>query len=101
MDTIPKDINYYNLRLQDKDPEDIAEDFRDAIWENDGNLDILTEVWAAGKCFIDSLYWEDEHTCLRPPLPEGLERLEHSLNNVAHYVLHLTNDMEPIGSNML
>jgi len=88
-------MGHFNLRLQEKDPEDIAEDFRDAIWGNSNDLAELTTVWAAGKSFISTLYWEDEITCLRPVLPEGIQRLECSLDNLAFYILRLEGHPVP------
>lgn len=81
-------MNFFGLVNQEKDPEDIAEDFRDAVWQNTDNAKMLAEIWAAGKCFLDSFYPEDEFSCLPPPMPEGVLRLQTSLDNVLHYVLN-------------
>lgn len=87
-------MNFFSLGYQEKDPEDIAEDFRDGIWENSNDTTKLVEIWAAGRCFLDTLYPEDEFSCLPPSMPEGVLRLQASLDNVLHYVLNDFVDMD-------
>lgn len=94
-------VEYFRLGHQDKDLDDIAEDFRDAIWSNSDDRDVLLDIWAAGRTFIDSHFWEDEFTCLRPELPEGVQRLEASLNNLGGYVLFLDDDQGAQSTNVL